>query len=95
LSERKIFRKIPVNKFVEYSINSIPLNMKKFNSIHDAFDWWVKNIYSSLSPEQKRGKAVQAMQDYVYGKSISEKRKRQILLDYGHFTIETIVTYEP
>ncbi len=69
--------------------------MTTFQSIEEAFDWWVKNLYPALTPDQKRGKAVQAMQDYIYGKGISEKRMRQILLEYGHFEIETIVRYKP
>ena len=69
--------------------------MKKFTTIADAFEWWVKNIYPDLPPDQKKGKAVQAVQDYIYSKGISEKRMRQILLEFGHFTIETIITYKP
>lgn len=69
--------------------------MTTFQSIEEAFDWWVKNLYPALTSDQKRGKAVQAMQDYIYGKGISEKRMRQILLEYGHFEIETIVRYKP
>ena len=69
--------------------------MTTFQSVEEAFDWWVKNLYPTLAPDQKRGKAVQAMQDYIYGKGISEKRMRQILLEYGHFEIETMVRYKP
>jgi hypothetical protein len=69
--------------------------MKKFTTIAEAFDWWVKNIYPNLEADKKKGKAVQAMQDYTYKKGISEKRMKQILLDYGHFKIETVITYEP
>lgn len=69
--------------------------MTTFGSIEEAFDWWVKNLYPTLTPDQKRGKAVQAMQDYIYGKGISEKRMRQILLEYGHFEIKTVVRYKP
>lgn len=69
--------------------------MKKFRSVPEAFDWWVKNLYPLLPAEEKKGKPVQAMQDYLYGKGISEKRMRQILLEYGKFTIETVVIYNP
>ncbi|KAA0989980.1 hypothetical protein [Dyadobacter aurulentus] len=69
--------------------------MKTFSSVSEAFDWWVKNLYPELSPDQKKGKAVQAMQDYIYGRGISEKRMRQILMEYGHFEIETVVRYKP
>jgi hypothetical protein len=69
--------------------------MKTFGSVEEAFEWWVKTLYPTMTPEMKRGKAVQAMQDYIYGKGISEKRMRQILLEYGHFEIETTVKYKP
>lgn len=69
--------------------------MKQFSSIWEAFDWWVQHVYPSLPPERKKGKAVQAVQDYLYEKGISEKRKKAILLEYGNFKIETIITYQP
>ncbi|MEO6281801.1 MAG: hypothetical protein ABIN80_19425 [Dyadobacter sp.] len=69
--------------------------MKTFSSIEEAFDWWVKNLYPTLTPEMKKGKAVQAMQDYIYERGISEKRMKEILVEYGHFEIETIVRYKP
>jgi hypothetical protein len=69
--------------------------MKKFNSIPEAFEWWLKNIYPSLDPELKKGKAVTAWKDFTYNRGISEKRMKEILIEYGHFTIETVVTYKP
>ncbi|NIJ51135.1 hypothetical protein [Dyadobacter arcticus] len=69
--------------------------MKTFGSVKEAFDWWVKNLYPNLTPEMKKGKAVQAMQDYIYERGISEKRMKEILIEYGHFEIETIVRYKP
>ena len=69
--------------------------MKTFNSVKEAFDWWVKNLYPTLSPEMKKGKAVQAMQDYIYERGISEKRMKEILIEYGHFEIETVVRHKP
>ena len=65
--------------------------MKTFSSVREAFNWWIKNCYPKLSPEQKKGKAVQAMQDYIYGRGISEKRMQQVLLESGHFEIEIII----
>jgi hypothetical protein len=69
--------------------------MKTFSSVQEAFDWWVKNLYPTLTPEMKKGKAVQAMQDFIYERGISEKRMKEILVEYGHFEIETIVRYKP
>ncbi|TLU98022.1 hypothetical protein [Dyadobacter luticola] len=69
--------------------------MKTFATIQEAFEFWVKNIYPSLAPDMKKGRAVQAMQDYLYERGISEKRMRRILLEFGHFEIETIVRLKP
>ena len=69
--------------------------MKKFTTITEAFEWWLKNIYPSLDPELKKGKPVSAWRDYTHGGGVSEKRMKQILVEYGHFTIETIITYKP
>lgn len=69
--------------------------MKKFSTIPEAFDWWIKNIYPSLPPEKKKGRAVQAWKDYTFEKGISETRMRDILIEFGHFEIKTIITYKP
>lgn len=69
--------------------------MKKFETIQEAFDWWIKNIYPSLPPETKKGKAVTAWRDYTYNQGISEKRMRDILVEFGHFKIKTTIIYEP
>ncbi|MPR36633.1 hypothetical protein [Salmonirosea aquatica] len=69
--------------------------MKKFTTIPEAFDWWIKNIYPSLPPDVKKGRPVTAWRDYTHKRGISEERMRGILLDYGHFKITTSITYEP
>jgi hypothetical protein len=69
--------------------------MKNFTSIPEAFEWWLKNIYPELSPERKKGKAVSAWRDYTHSGGVSEKRMREILIEFGNFTIETIITYQP
>lgn len=69
--------------------------MKKFNSIPEAFDWWIKNVYPSLPPDLKKGKPVTAWRDYTYNQGISEKRMRDILIEFGNFRIETLIVYEP
>lgn len=69
--------------------------MKKFNTIPEAFDWWIKNVYPSLPPDVKKGKPVIAWRDYTYKQGISEKRMREILTEFGNFKIETTIVYEP
>lgn len=69
--------------------------MKKFDTITEAFDWWIKTIYPTLAPDVKKGKPVQAWKDYTFKKGISENRMRQILTEYGHFEIKTTITYKP
>jgi hypothetical protein len=69
--------------------------MRKFETITEAFDWWIKNVYPSLSPESKKGKAVQACKDFTYDRGISEKRMRDILIEFGEFEIKTSIIYKP
>ncbi|MCE6988688.1 hypothetical protein [Dyadobacter sp. CY323] len=69
--------------------------MKEFETVPEAFDWWIKNLYPSLSPDLKKGKAVRAWKDYTYKQGISEKRMREILIEFGHFKIQTSIAYEP
>ena len=69
--------------------------MKKFSNIKEAFDWWIKTIYPTLPAAEKRGKLTDAWRDYTHKGSISESRMKQVLIDYGHFEIETIITYKP
>jgi hypothetical protein len=69
--------------------------MKQFSSVQEAFDWWIKNIYPNLPADQKKGKLTNAWRDYVHKESMSESRMKEILIDYGHFEIQTIITYKP
>jgi hypothetical protein len=69
--------------------------MKKFDTIPQAFEWWIKNVYPSLSPELKKGKPVRAWKDYTYNQGISEKRMAEILTEFGNFEIKTTITYKP
>jgi hypothetical protein len=69
--------------------------MNKFSSVQEAFDWWIKNIFPNLPPDQKKGKLTDAWRDYTHKKSISETRMKEILISYGHFEIQTIITYKP
>jgi hypothetical protein len=69
--------------------------MKKFSSIPEAFDWWLKNVYPTLPADVKKGKPVSAWRDYTHGGGVSEKRMKEILIEFGRFKIETTITYEP
>jgi len=69
--------------------------LKTFKTVPEAFDWWIKNIYPLLPPETKKGKPVTAWRDYTHKRGISEARMRDILLEFGHFEIETKITYKP
>lgn len=69
--------------------------MKQFASIAEAFEWWLKNVYPTLTPERKKGKPVSAWRDYTHGGGVSEKRMREILTEYGNFEIKTIIIYRP
>ena len=69
--------------------------MKQFTSIPEAFKWWLTNIYPSLPAEEKKGKLVNAWRDYTHKGSISETRMKEVLTEYGHFEIHTIVKYKP
>ena len=69
--------------------------MKKFDTISGAFDWWIKNIYPDLPADKKKGRAVTAWKDYTYKQGISEKRMKDILIEFGHFEIKTTIIYKP
>ncbi len=69
--------------------------MKKFSSITDAFDWWVKNIYPDLPPDRKKGRYTTAWKDYTYSQGIAEKRMKDILSDFGDVDVKILVTFTP
>ena len=69
--------------------------MKRFETIPEAFEWWLKNIYPGLPADVKKGKPVQAWADYTFKKGISEKRMKDILLEFGNFEIKTTIIYKP
>jgi hypothetical protein len=69
--------------------------MKSFETIREAFDWWIKNIYPTLPPELKKGKPVTAWRDYTHNLGISETRMRDILIEFGSFEIKTSIIYKP
>ncbi|MEO6283916.1 MAG: hypothetical protein ABIN80_20910 [Dyadobacter sp.] len=69
--------------------------MITFSSIDEAFKWFLENIYKNLPADQKKGRLTYAWRDYTHGGSITEKRMRQILEEYGDIEIKTVVSYRP
>ncbi|MCE7062903.1 hypothetical protein [Dyadobacter sp. CY343] len=69
--------------------------MKKFASVTEAFEWWCKSVYPGLAPDIKKGKYTSAWKDFTYQQGISEKRMREILLEFGDVDVKTVVTFTP
>jgi hypothetical protein len=69
--------------------------MKKFETIREAFDWWINEIYPALPAEIKKGRLTYAWRDYKHNGSISETRMRDILVEFGEFDIVTTIVYNP
>ena len=69
--------------------------MKSFSSIDEAFKWFLENVYKNLPPDQKKGRLTYAWRDYTHGGSITEKRMREILEEFGDIEVKTIVNYKP
>ena len=69
--------------------------MKTFSSITSAFEWFLKNIYPNLRPDQKKGKLLDAWKNYTYQKGIAEKRMKEILDEFGECEVKTLVTFKP
>ncbi len=69
--------------------------MKKFDSVREAFDWWVKNVYPNLPPDQKRGRLTNAWRNYTFNLGISESKMLEILKEFGDIYVKTEVYYSP
>ena len=69
--------------------------MKTFDSIDEAFKWWLKNIYPTLPADRKKGKLTYAWRDYSHGGSITEKRMKAILEEFGEIEVKTVVKFTP
>lgn len=67
--------------------------MKIFTSVHEAFGWWLTNIYPSLPPEVKKGRLTMAWRNYTHNLGISEKKMLEILKEYGD--VDVIVRFNP
>jgi hypothetical protein len=69
--------------------------MKQFATIQEAFEWWIINIYKHLPADRKKGKLTYAWRDYSHGGSITEKRMKNILEEFGEIEIKTVINYKP
>lgn len=69
--------------------------MKKFTSVAEAFDWWLKNIYPTLPAEQKKGKLTNAWRNYTFKRGISEAKMIEILKEFGEVYVKTEVLFKP
>jgi hypothetical protein len=69
--------------------------MKTFNSIEEAFEWWLRNVYPVLPAEVKKGKLTYAWRDYTYNRGISRRRMLEILVEHGEIEVQTLVKFSP
>ncbi|TLV00502.1 hypothetical protein [Dyadobacter luticola] len=69
--------------------------MKTFNSIDEAFGWWLATIYPTLPAQAKKGRLTYAWRDFTHKRGISHARMKEILSEYGEFEIQTIIKYLP
>jgi hypothetical protein len=69
--------------------------VKKFKSVPEAFEWWLKNIYPGLPAERKKGRLTNAWRDYTHKRGISESRMKEILMEFGEIQVKTEVAYQP
>ena len=61
-------------------------SMPEFNTLTEAFEWFLENIYPDLPPEKKTSRLRNAKYAYYKeGEKVSEKRMRSILNDYSNY----------
>ena len=65
---------------------------KSFNSIEEAFAWFLEHVYKNLPAEEKKGALVNAWRSFTFKQGISQKRMINILKRYG-FDVNISVTY--
>ncbi|SDF16797.1 hypothetical protein SAMN04487996_109111 [Dyadobacter soli] len=65
-----------------------------FTSLEQAFEWWIKAIYPILPPSAKVGRYRNAWRDYTFKKGISQKRRRDILSDFGNISEKVVITFK-
>lgn len=66
---------------------------KSFNSIEDAFAWFLENIYKNLPADEKKGELVIAWRNFTHKQGISQKKMITILKRFG-FDVNISVTYK-
>ena len=61
--------------------------MPQFQSIEQAFEWFLENTYPHLSTEKKQELRNARYSFYKEGKKVSHKRMTRILNEYGKFQV--------
>ncbi|EAY28169.1 hypothetical protein [Microscilla marina] len=61
--------------------------MQEFDTIEEAFRWFLENEYPKLSSKQKLEIKDAKYSFYKEGRKVSEKRMKRILSDYGYFSV--------
>ena len=61
--------------------------MPQFQSIEQAFEWFLENVFPELPPNKKYALRDARYSFYKEGKKVSEKRMKRILDEQGDFEI--------
>ncbi len=59
--------------------------MPEFNTLTEAFEWFLENIYPDLPPEKKTSALRSTKSVYYRGGKISEKRMRRVLEEHCNY----------
>lgn len=61
-------------------------NIHEFNSVKQAFDWFIKHTYPNLSNKQKN-KLKRIKKAHKKGQQLSIKRMKKVLKTYGELDV--------
>ena len=59
--------------------------MPQFQTIEQAFEWFLENVFPTLPTEEKRKLRTAKYSFYKEGLSVSTKRMSRIMNEYGEF----------
>ena len=66
--------------------------MQEFDSIEDAFAWFIAHVYPTLKTADKQ-KVKDVKYKFTHGKTVTRSKKLEILYDYG-FEIKIKILYK-